>query len=416
MFRPIVVFILVVFLITPGTSLQHTSLHSLLRSRCCSRARVPLLSESGDAQMATQAVAWFDEVSMLQVFYMGDLRHDIGAADADAIEAAIVASGGNVSRFLTPEGRTLPRGGDAALAALKVCFSVEISDGDSDAAMPPREVRLRVCFTQVPSWRLGSRTASYIVLYYRSTPRTPLCKYTHAPLRAHQGYPLLGERPSFGLLHDMPSSELPQEGAEALISAADVAVEQALAEGEAMTIYTAVGAAREAMAEGLWRGPERRASTRGSSADTPASPAAVPELIAPAAEMIPPALESLRGPNAGGAWAVLGPHGKPLHDVLVSWDEQRCGTCSSEDFQRAAQALAALGVCARQPTALELDSMFELLAERAGRLRLSRLLEPLDAINALVKRRLTGVECRNWLELDKWADQSYNWCPSPVSP
>ena len=143
-------------LLMPGTSLQHASLqrtspHSLLRpvSRCCSRARVPLLSEESDAQMATQAVAWFDEVSMLQVFYMGDLRHDVGAADADAIEAAIVESGGNVSRYLTPEERTLPQGGDAALAALEVGFSVEISDSDSDAAMPPRQVRLRVCFTQV---------------------------------------------------------------------------------------------------------------------------------------------------------------------------------------------------------------------------------------------------------------------------
>ena len=129
----------------------------------------------------------------------------------------------------------------------------------------------------------------------------------------------------------MPSSELPQDGAEALVSAADAAVEQALAEGDAMIIYTAVGAAREAMADGLWRGAERRPSTRG--ADAPSAPAAVPELtppaaerVAPAAEMIPPALESLRGPNAGGAWAVLGPHGKPLHDVLASWDAQRCGT------------------------------------------------------------------------------------------
>ena len=323
-------------LLMPGTSLQHaslqrTSLHSLLRpvSRCCSRARVPLLSEESDAQMATQAVAWFDEVSMLQVFYMGDLRHDAGAADADAIEAAIVASGGNVSRYLTPEERTLPQGGDAALAALEVGFSVEISDSDSDAAMPPREVRLRVCFMQVQP---RQRYASYTNLTASYTARTHRCAYTaYAPLHTHQGYPLLGERPRFEVLHDMPSSELPQDGAEALVSAADAAVEQALAEGDAMIIYTAVGAAREAMAEGLWRGAERRPSTR--SADAPAAPAAVPELrppvaerIAPAAEMIPPALESLRGPNAGGAWAVLGPHGKPLHDVLASWDGQRCGT------------------------------------------------------------------------------------------
>ena len=46
-------------------------------------------------------------------------------------------------------------------------------------------------------------------------------------------------------------------------------------------------------------------------------------------------------------------------------------------------------------------------ATRPGsrRLRIARLLEPLDAINALVRQRLTGVECRTWMELDKWADK-----------
>ena len=51
-------------LLMPGSSLQRASPHPRLRSvsRCCSRARVPLLSEESDAQMAAQAVAWFDEV------------------------------------------------------------------------------------------------------------------------------------------------------------------------------------------------------------------------------------------------------------------------------------------------------------------------------------------------------------------
>ena len=59
---------------------------------------------------------------------------------------------------------------------------------------------------------------------------------------------------------------LTQEGAEALLAAADAAVEQALGEGEALTIYTAVGAAREAMSEGLWRGgkPTPNPSARGA--------------------------------------------------------------------------------------------------------------------------------------------------------
>ena len=54
--------------------------------------------------------------------------------------------------------------------------------------------------------------------------------------------------------------------------------------------------------------------------------------------------------------------------------------------------------------------MFDVLAEpSSGRLRLPRLLEPLDAISALVRRRLDRVAVRTWLEMDKWADHSYNW-------
>ena len=41
----------------------------------------------------------------------------------------------------------------------------------------------------------------------------------------------------------------------------------------------------------------------------------------------------MRGPTAGGAWTVLAPHGRPLHDVLAAWDMTRCATRSSEDFR-----------------------------------------------------------------------------------
>ena len=100
------------------------------------RARVPLLlAEANEAQPALQAVRWFDELSMLEVFYMGDLAHEEGADDAAALEAAIAASGGNVSRFLLPDERTLPQGGET-LSALNVCFTVEITDHESGAEMP----------------------------------------------------------------------------------------------------------------------------------------------------------------------------------------------------------------------------------------------------------------------------------------
>lgn len=323
------------------------------------RARVPLpVAQAKDARPALQAVRWFDELSMLEVFYMGDLAHEEGADDAAALEAAIAASGGNVSRFLLPEERVMPEGSEA-LSALNVCFTVEITDHESGAEMPPGEHRLRVTFTE--------------------------------------GYPLSGSLPIFELLHESPDGKLPPGGADAVLAAATNAVQQALAEDAQLAMYIAIGAAKDAMAEGLWKGGNEP-TQRGSSPDE-ASQAAPRELP----------VESLRGPDAGGAWAVLGPHGQQLHSVLDAWDVQRRGSCSAEEFRRAAQALAALGICSRQPSELELDSMFELLAEGRSRLQTSRLLEPLDAINALVARRLAGIECRTWLELDKWADQSYSW-------
>ena len=196
-------------LLTPGGA-SHRS-RGLAVAPLCSRARAPLLCSSevgADEQAAAQAVAWFDDLTMLQIFYMGDLRHDEGAADADTIEAAIAASGGNVSRFLTPDERTMPRAGDAALAALAVSFSVEVSDGESDARMPSREVRLRVRFPQ--------------------------------------GYPLQGERPSFELLHDVPASELPQDGADAVVAAAEASAAKKAVMAEKKAAAAAAKAAFEA--------------------------------------------------------------------------------------------------------------------------------------------------------------------------
>lgn len=64
--------------------------------------------------------------------------------------------------------------------------------------------------------------------------------------------------------------------------------------------------------------------------------------------------------DAGGAWSVLKEHGKSLVSVLKAWDgEQVLGCCRKEDFRRAAQALGALGVCARIPSNVELNAMFD---------------------------------------------------------
>ena len=73
-----------------------------------------------DEQWAAQAVAWYDELAMLEVVCMGDIQHY--GADAGAIERAIAESGGNVSRYLPYDERSLPDGSDPALAALEVSF------------------------------------------------------------------------------------------------------------------------------------------------------------------------------------------------------------------------------------------------------------------------------------------------------
>ena len=32
-----------------------------------------------------------------------------------------------------------------------------------------------------------------------------------------------------------------------------------------------------------------------------------------------------------------------------------------------------------------------------------------NVISNLIERRLKGIRCRTWLEIDKWADETYNW-------
>ena len=174
-----------------------------------------------------------------------------------------------------------------------------------------------------------------------------------------------------------------------------------MAADEPNALYAAIGAAREAMADG-------------ASASRPQDPAPPPP-SEPAAPPMPPAPAATQPTGAsldasrGGAWAVLGAFGPELYSLLSAWDEQRVGSCSRDAFRRAAQALAALGVCVRAPTRAELDAMFDVLAGGQPRLRIARLKQPLDAIAAALVYRLSGIEHRSWLEIDRWADASYDW-------
>ena len=83
--------------------------------------------------------------------------------------------------------------------------------------------------------------------------------------------------------------------------------------------------------------------------------------------------------EAGGAWSVLKTHGKALHAVLRAWDDDRTERVTRPGFLRAARALGALQICARIPSDVELDSMFDLMAAGKETLGLAELLkQPLD--------------------------------------
>ena len=210
----------------------------------------------GDNAQAQQAVAWFDELTVLEVVYGEDLEHD--GATAAMIEIAISALGGNVSAVLTPDERTLPDdgGGGTALNEVEVSFAVLLDGGGVSAGtMPAGDVRLRVAFAD--------------------------------------GYPLGGGVPEFELA--CADGLLPAAGVDAVLGAARDAAAQALADGEAACTFVAVSAANDAMADGAWRGAQggggpaagsmpsapRPPPQGAASRSAPPPPAAVPPAMPP---------------------------------------------------------------------------------------------------------------------------------------
>eukprot|EP00966_Prymnesium_polylepis_P137867 3186169-Prymnesium_polylepis.2 len=244
----------------------------------------------------------------------------------------------------------MPDGGNAALLALEVSFSLSLDE---------QEFRLRVRF--------------------------------------EQGYPLLGTLPAFELVAS--DAQLPTAISTAVVAAAEAAVETALEEGDGNAVYAALGASREAL-EAFESGAIAESGSRTQQGAAGGAGGTSGEQAVP---------------SGAGAWAVLGACGRPLYDVLVAWDVQRSGTASRAGFRQAAQALAALGICARAPTNAELDAMYTALCEGQSMLPLARLLQPLDVAADLIERRLQGIQCRTWREIDKWADETsgptnaYNW-------
>ena len=174
---------------------------------------------SDDDMLAERAVAWFDEVAMLEVIFRGQITHDDGAMSATDLEAAIIDAGGNVSAALTLEDRTRPDGNHHAIRQLAVAFSIELDEGldDEESAEAPR---LHVSFDE--------------------------------------RYPLDGGRPAFSLL-----CEGSPEEAGAVVDAAAAAAEAALQAGETTVIFSAVGAANDALATDAlaWIAPAPRTAT-----------------------------------------------------------------------------------------------------------------------------------------------------------
>ena len=83
--------------------------------------------------------------------------------------------------------------------------------------------------------------------------------------------------------------------------------------------------------------------------------------------------------EAGGAWSVLKSHGKSLHAVLKAWDDEGSDEVTRSSFRRAARALGALQICARIPSDVELDSMFDVISASKETIAMPELLkQPLE--------------------------------------
>ena len=88
---------------------------------------------------------------------------------------------------------------------------------------------------------------------------------------------------------------------------------------------------------------------------------------------------------------VLQQHGKQLHSILFTWNEEAKAAdkdfCGRMDFRRAAQALGALGIAARVPTELELDAMFDVMSANLGgeQIEIAALLKPLEPHSFMIE-------------------------------
>ena len=327
-------------------------------------------------QRAAQAIAWYDELRMLEVVCMGELQHAKGALSADAIEAVIAACGGNVSRYLMPDERSLPDGSDPSLSNLEVHFWLPLRDDEDEwcAGIPASEASL-------VDLMLG--------------------------VRFEEGYPFLGALPRFELASSAP---LPAEMCSLAMAAAEVAVREAVDTGDSNAIYTALGAAKQALARYETESgsfPSAGGSAANGDADDDGdSDGDDNVMVAPDLRMQPEgsATSGADGGGGGGAWTVLRPHGRQLYDVLTAWDSQRLGIADSSRFRQAVAALAALGVCSRQPSNGELDVMYEALCDGGDTLPLVRLLEPLDHMDAVLQSRMHGIESCTWAEINAEID------------
>ena len=164
-------------------------------------------------QVRRELEAWAEELSALEAIYADDLQHDESDAGekltAEALSELLEGAAG---------GGAAAGGRAEALRAARVGFSVRLDGGGEvdPEQMPPAELRLH-CL-------LG------------------------------RGYPHVQVPPRLTLVHQMLRDQLPPSGAAAVVEAARTAAVQALDAGEASTIYLAVTAANEALAEGRWRG------------------------------------------------------------------------------------------------------------------------------------------------------------------
>eukprot|EP00966_Prymnesium_polylepis_P098523 2281483-Prymnesium_polylepis.1 len=188
-------------------------------------------------------------MAALEAIYGDDL--ELYEGSADAAQLAEAASGGDVGARLDSGFGILLDGGACVRAPCACVHRVRVR-----ARAPCAQVRACACLPACLGVHACASVCPSIVCAHARAPAGGADESTLPPgavrlgCRLVSGYPQNGVPPAFELHHSMLSHILPADGAAAVAAAAVAASVALLAGGETSTIYPAVAAANEALADG----------------------------------------------------------------------------------------------------------------------------------------------------------------------